>query len=66
MRVPADRKVASSFSIVLIGLTNHAGPDGRNRSRCCAVTDLMDRLDADGYPAASSRTGRVTPAWKLK
>ena len=28
--IPPDRRDASSLAIVLVGLANHAGPDGRN------------------------------------
>jgi hypothetical protein len=42
--IPTDRKDASSLAIVLIGLANHAGPDGRNAFPSAATLTRYTRL----------------------
>jgi hypothetical protein len=45
--IPRDRRDASSLTVVLVGLANHADPDGRNAfpslARLCRYTRLSER-----------------------
>ncbi|TVT52605.1 hypothetical protein FNH05_12690, partial [Amycolatopsis rhizosphaerae] len=42
--IPRDRRDASSLAIVLVGLANHAGPDGRNAFPAIATLSTYTRL----------------------
>jgi hypothetical protein len=44
--IPRDRRDASSLAIVLVGLANHAGPDGRNAFPSNATLTEYTRLSA--------------------
>jgi hypothetical protein len=48
--IPTDRKDASSLAIVLIGLANHAGPDGRNAFPSAAMLTRYTRLSESTVP----------------
>ncbi len=55
--IPTNRRDASSLAIVLVGLANHADPDGRN-----AFPAVATLVATPGYPNAPSAT--PSTRWK--
>jgi hypothetical protein len=56
--IPTDRKDASSLASVLIGLANHADPDGRN------AFPSVDRLTRYTRACPSEQSEPAWTGWK--
>ena len=63
--IPADRRDASSLAIVLVGLANHADPDGHNAFPAVATLVRYTRLSPRAVQYALRRLadlGLITPS----
>jgi hypothetical protein len=58
--IPSGRLDASSLAVVLVGLANHADPDGRNAFPSLATLVRYTRLLNDRFATHSERSKSLT------